>query len=144
MSRLTANTHYQCHTFLRRLWLTHDVLFSVLSVSAQQQLHDFYRPAVELTPQELQAHRKVVTTREPSLPNRAGKHYRRIRTQYRQGLSHSIARTATSQVVSPPILLGAEPSPSMKVVVHPIARPEPDLDQIVLAILATLDHPSND
>lgn len=112
-------------------------------MSAQQEVHVFYRPAVELTAGELSAHRQAVTTREQSLPNRAGKHYRRIRAHYYRGLGRSMARTATQRVVGAPASLGRKSSSPMNVVIHTIAQPEPDLDHLLLAALATLDHPQN-
>lgn len=75
------------HQFLHMLWST-DLkrAFLILTLSEQSAVHSFYRPAENLTEQELLDHLKAVRTKHPNLPQRAGKAYRKIEKTYLEAM----------------------------------------------------------
>jgi len=76
--RLTNKQHYTRHLQLRSLWLHDPRVFALLEPDQQAEVHRYFQPAKDLTERQLVAHRRQVSTRDPSLPNRAGKHYIRM------------------------------------------------------------------
>lgn len=120
MPRLTNKQYLQAHDLLRQAWLKQKGIFGLVGINQQQALHDFFQPSKELTTQELVAHRKAVSAKQRSLPNRAGKAYQELRAAARNGA---------------PVRAGA----SGGVRAFPIIRPEPDLDEIVYALMEMME-----
>ena len=73
MPRLTDKQYLKYRKFLRRLWLRHQNAYSHLTPTQQWQIHAYFRPDEELTTEQLLAHRKDITTQQPSLPHQAGR-----------------------------------------------------------------------
>lgn len=139
MPRLSTHDYYQRRLLLRNIWQRRRVVFSVLSVHAQQELHRFYQPSEKLTLEEVRAHRGGVRQAEPSLANRAGKHYRRIRELYVSAVTLGVGRRAVLATRDEVPF----PSPSSgqgRARAYVVARPEPDLEAGMNAILFDLDQ----
>jgi hypothetical protein len=98
---------------LSHLWETHRQLFSLLSPTAQLELHRFFLPTVDIEEHELASYRDYITKFEPSLTHKAGKHFKEF-TRPRPEVAKIITR-------------------SKQVVVRPIMKPEPDLQKLARA-----------
>jgi hypothetical protein len=60
--------------FLRAVWQqSAGGVFAELFPQEQWYLHDYFRPSEQLSDQALLAHRKEISARRPSLPQRAGR-----------------------------------------------------------------------
>ena len=74
MPRLTLNDYLATRDYLADLWNNQDYKgFSALPSSAQRDIHDFFAPAVPMTPHEARMHRQEMTKAFPSLPQKAGR-----------------------------------------------------------------------
>lgn len=80
MPRLATIDYLRQRAALREEWFVRDAYaFAALSPTEQFAVHDFYELTKNLSPLELIAHRKDITARRPSLPQRAGRAFARIR-----------------------------------------------------------------
>lgn len=80
MPRLAAIDYLRQRAALREEWFTRDAYaFAALSPTEQFAIHDYYEPTKNRPPLGLIAHRKNITARRPSLPQRAGRAFARIR-----------------------------------------------------------------
>lgn len=94
MPRVSQYHHYQRHLELRELWLKQRRAYGTLTIEHQLEVHRFYRPSEDLDQDELIQHIKSVRAQEHSLPNRVGKHYRRLL----HACSQPRARTKSGQM----------------------------------------------
>jgi len=80
MPRLATLDYLNQRAALREEWFERGAYaFVVLSPTEQFHLHDFFELTKDLSPLEVVAHRKDITVRRPSLPQRAGRAFARIR-----------------------------------------------------------------
>jgi hypothetical protein len=118
--RLTRSQYFIRHGLLSYLWETHRQLFSLLSSTAQLELHRFFLPTVDIQEHELASYRDYINEREPSLAHKAGKHFKEF-TRPRPEVEEIIMR-------------------GKPVVVRPIMKPEPDLQKLARAFVNLAEH----
>lgn len=70
------------YRFLHMLWLGFPFYFTTVSFNDQRALHDYYRPAEELTDDQLLNHRARMADERPGLAARAGKAFRHLEVLY--------------------------------------------------------------
>ncbi len=73
MARLTNDKYYKDHELLFLLWYSIQNLFSVLTPTQQQAIHDFCLPTANITKNELLDYREYISKLRPSLPHKAGR-----------------------------------------------------------------------
>lgn len=73
MPRLTDHAYLQIRQELHMAWHSDPTSVFLLDALEQWALHDYYRFAENLTEPRLLEHRKEISSREPSLPQRAGR-----------------------------------------------------------------------
>lgn len=73
MPKLSNEDYLVRHEMLHRVWGRDARPYSHLTYQQQRDLHDYYAPAKNLSNEELLVHRKRVTRKDPSLPQRASK-----------------------------------------------------------------------
>lgn len=129
MSRLSNNEYCVQHQFLRWAWLNEQGAYAYLSHNAQRQIHDYYQPSKELTDDELIAHRRQISERQPNLPAAAGKAARQL---------FYIAKTQRQ----PPPIPRSHPDPR-EITVRAVVRPEIDLKQLSRALIELAKHLAN-
>ena len=119
MSRLSnANYLYQ-RKHLQADWFDqHGWAFSRLTPTEETDLHAYFAVTKDLTDQEALAHRKAVSVRDQSLPQRAGRAYARASVY----VGHRPGPPAIGQMGSG------------RIVVHTLLRPEPGANQIIQAL----------
>lgn len=79
MPRTIAKAYLDAHHDLHKLWLKDQSIFAELTAQGQWLLHDYFRPASNLTNAELVIHRKAISIQRRSLPQQAGKAYVTLR-----------------------------------------------------------------
>jgi len=135
--RLTFELYRQRHVFLKRVWEIFGLLFAVLPADQQWAVHSYYVPTLDLDDLQLRAHRKEVSERDPSLPNRAGKAYLRLERVF----DLAAEEAQGDDLVFHRVVLGyvpGEPTIDAKgrsIKVAPVARPEPDMKALARAIV---------
>ena len=115
MPRLTRSQYFIRHGLLSYFWQTHQELFSLLSPTAQLELHRFFLPTVDIQEHELASYRDFINKREPSLANKAGKHFKEF----------TRPRPEVKEIISK----------SRKLRVRSIMRSEPDLKKLARAFV---------
>ncbi|MEZ2370964.1 hypothetical protein [Arthrobacter sp. RCC_34] len=125
MPRLTDKTYLEQRTLLHRCWADRSAHgFSYLTYKGQMVLHHFYAPSKLLSREGALAHRQEVSRHDYSLPQRAGRAFKRILPF----LPEPWPVTDTPVPVRSRRHRGAD-----RIVVTAIARPEPDLRKLVTA-----------
>ena len=130
MPRLTNKDYLLQRTFLLDAWNHFPGVFSYFTYNEQLERHAYFAPSKELSDQEAIAHRQQVTHDHPSLPHRAGKLYARLHKQAsaeRDRLAHTPA--------TPLITKSKRTAGQRRIAVGAVARPEPDLRKLALALL---------
>ena len=133
MPRLTFCDYCTRRTILTALYDQHDSAFIRLTTAEQRTLHDYYAPALELEPAELTAHRRAITKRDPSLPQRAGRAWAHLERLH-------IERPMPAAVVVPS---GRRRRPR-HIHARGVLRPEPDYDKLVRTMLHIVDEQVGD
>lgn len=84
MPRLTNQDFFLRRRFLKSLWLEEEghFLFSLLDVNAQMDLHEYYRIMKTGSAAEIIDACRSSSSRDSSLPNRAGKSFRQLQECY--------------------------------------------------------------
>lgn len=95
--------------------MTHPAVFSLLSPTAQLELHRFFLPTVDIQEDELASYRDYINKLEPSLAHKAGKHFKEFTRP-----SPEVAEIITK---------------SRKFELRPIMKPEPDLQKLARAFV---------
>jgi len=113
--RLTRSQYFIRHGLLSYFWEAHPQLFSLLSPTAQLELHRFFLPTVDIREHELASYRDYINKREPSLAHKAGKHFKEF----------TRPRPEVKKIITKP----------RKLVVRSIMKPEPDLRKLARAFL---------
>jgi hypothetical protein len=121
--------------FMMDAWKGFPTVFTYLTYDQQVELHRFYATTKDLNGEEAIAHRKEVSSKEPSLPNRAGKLYARV---------FRIAEIVQQYIESQPEL---KPKPvrekvrtrvassKLNIRISALAKPEPDIDKLAALLL---------
>ena len=122
MPRLVVREFIKRHEWLRELWLGDSLrrLFAELPAHQQWELHDCYRPADDLTDDELTEHFSAIKQQHPHLSVLAGHHYGAIQNAY---VEHE-AKLAESP----------KRSGKGKAEVHFIVRPHVDAERLAAAL----------
>lgn len=115
MPRLNRSTYFIRHGLLSYMWDTHPQLFSLLSPTAQLELHRFFLPTVDIEEHELASYRDYINQLEPSLAHKAGKHFKEFTTP-RPEVAEVIAKSKSFEL-------------------RPIMKPEPDLQMLARAFV---------
>lgn len=148
MPRTTSQKHFDRHHLLRELWLFVPSIYSTLLPTQQWEMHRLYAPDRFLEDEEIVDHVKKVAEIEPSLPNRVGKHWKRISQLYDwasksangpedwDGIHRALVRARVMGQVS----LGEVPQRSRHkagyvIRVAPVVNPEPNYDKLAYALL---------
>lgn len=92
--------------------------YSLLSSKEQWDLHNFYLVTQDVTDSELRLHRQVVKQVDPSLPQRAGRAYAKLK----QGNWKQVDYAVTSK--------------GHAIVVRSVVKPKPDLYKLSRAVIA--------
>ena len=124
MPRLTDDNYLNQRELIEREWNHSDGHFARLTVVDQYTLHTYYRPSKKLSDQEALEHRHIVTSSQPSLPQRAGKAF-----------AHFISALTAPQpkpVVTPYRRRRRGP---YQVRVASIVRPDVDFDKLARVLL---------
>lgn len=84
MPRLTNQDFFLRRRFLKSLWLEEEggFLFSALEVNAQMDLHEYYRIMKSGSATEIIEACRGASSRDTSLPNRAGKSFKLLQQHY--------------------------------------------------------------
>jgi hypothetical protein len=114
--RLNRSQYFIRHGLLSYLWETHRQLFSLLSPTAQLELHRFFLPTVDIEEHELASYRDYINRREPSLAHKAGKHFKEF----------TRPRPEVAEIISK----------SKKFELRPIMKPDPDFQKLARALIA--------
>lgn len=143
MPRTTSQKHFDRYRLLRELWLFVPSIYSTLLPVHQWELHRFYFPDEFLDTDQLLAHVKKAAALEPSLPNRVGKHWKRISQLYEWAWRNAdgpedwrgIHRVLTRARVLGQVSLGDVLRPTRRkagyvVRVAPVVNPEPDYEKL--------------
>ena len=113
MPRLTDRDYLFFRTYLHEVWLTKRQAFSLISTRDQYYLHQYFRLSDELAKEDALAHRRAITTLQPSLPQCAGRALRHLARPKR-------TITCTGE---------------KRIIVHPLLRPQPDVERLAKALL---------
>ncbi|HWM34197.1 MAG TPA: hypothetical protein VNR36_08180 [Pseudolysinimonas sp.] len=151
MPALTPQLQLRRHNLLQLLWLEASTIFTILTPKEQWEIHRCYRPSEHLTETELTEHLAEIRKTEPSLTNRAGKHFALIDKVYRFLQEHEIPLSdheTISRIITPldprrqrnqliqPDIPRHSGTPGKYVFVRPLMRPEPDLKRLSRALVA--------
>lgn len=123
MPRLTNKTYLQQRSLLVKVWQTDKFVFSILPYDDQLNIHGFYAPYMKLTDDEVIHHRRQVTADYPSLPQRAGKTFKKVSALIRSDGTRAYMRRSTPK------------SKERRVYTSALARPEPDIDKLAKVLL---------
>jgi hypothetical protein len=85
--RLTNKQFLEEHHRLALAYESEPLIFGSVTPAEQWALHDFFVPTKDLSNDELLAHRKAITKQQSSLPNRAGKAYAFLASEYQRLLA---------------------------------------------------------
>ena len=118
MPRLTTSTYFLHHHQLKVLWITRQSWFADLSPQEQWALHRFYAITQEMTDAELRLHRRLVGPVDPSLPQRAGRAYAKLKRREWKPVVYIMSEKARG------------------ITVRAVVKPVPDPDRYAKAILA--------
>lgn len=142
MTRTSQQDHLQRHYLLRERWLFVPSIYSTLLPTQQWEVRRLYEPSEFFADDELFPFVKAAITTKPSLPNRVGKHWKRINQLYTwasavaegpedwRGIHNALA---TARVMGQ-ISLDRAPTNTRKkgyvVRVAPIVNPHVDYDKL--------------
>ncbi len=108
--RLTRSQYFIRQGLLSYLWSTQPQLFSLLSPTAQLELHRFFLPTVDIEEHELASYRDYINKREPSLAHKDSEHFKEF----------SRPRPQVAEIITK----------SREFELRPIMKPEPDLQKL--------------
>ncbi len=130
MPRLTDSEFLAIHRQLKVDWQQATGLYGYLSSREQWQLHGYFRPSEELSDADLLAHRIAISKEQPSLPQRAGKAYRKLEL-----VRASLAR-ARNVAVTPSQPTQRTSRKVRHITVRAVVNPKPDLHKLAKALMA--------
>lgn len=135
MLRFTDTTYVKQRRALVEDWERGGHSFILLGYMDQLTLHEYYRPAEQLTDHEALAHRRRAGHESPSLPQRAGKIYALLLRE----IATWEAQKAQPQTHPPVQRVGRKRIYNIRV--RGLARPKPDYDKLARALL---EHARNE
>ena len=137
MPRVTFQQYLDQRAFLRVAWEEFDQLYSLLPAPQQWQLHRSYKPLANHTEEELSAYRAHVSEHEPSLPAQAGRLYAKVHRVYDTAIEKAKAHQQHPEPARARAATGRTRvgSGTRQITVRAVARPEPDLKKLSLALL---------
>jgi hypothetical protein len=111
-------------------------LIGLLPPSAQWEFHRFYGMSHTLTEEEALARMRAATQREPSLPQKVGKHYKLIFTTFKKH-SDVVGKTEWEdirrRVIADYKAANADPTQKKPVTIMALVKPDLDLRALALA-----------
>ncbi len=128
MPRLSHNTYCELRSFLASAWDQDQTLFALVCGADQWDVHRFFAPTVDLTDQELRAHRIKVSTADPSLPSRASKLARKMHR------FHNAAKHLPKEAYRPAVFKHS--SQGSPISVRAIMNPEPNYRLLAKAFIS--------
>ncbi|WP_394686154.1 hypothetical protein [uncultured Microbacterium sp.] len=109
---------------------------SRLGATEQWDLHDFFAPAEEFTPEQPLTHSQDVSGEQPSLPQQAGRAYAHL-----QAIEDQLAKVPPR----PPVTKGGKRrnhrAKDLNIKVHALVRPKIDYEKLTRALL---EHARNE
>lgn len=135
MPRVTHRDQYKHHLLLREAWTggRYQGVFGALSTTDQWKLHSFYRPDDALSRQEFVEHLQRINKEQPQLRHVAGKLFQ----QFERALLQQARPTPALQ----PVESGSH---RRHIVVRAVARPQPDIDKLIRALIAMVEDEQSD
>lgn len=143
MPRTRSRDHLHRHRLLRELWLFVPSIYSTLLPTQQWEIHRLYEPSEFFEDDALLAFVKAATTREPSLPNRVGKHWKRLNEIYVWAAQHvgdaedwrAIERLIFKARALGCFALDRKPPEKGRITASAIVNPQLNYDKLVRALL---------
>ena len=136
-----SNLHYLGRRDLLVVCWNHvQVIYSAVPSEAQSDLHGLYAPNRTLTDDEFLVHMRLAVEGAPSLPQRAGKHYKKIFDIFKchaDVIGKTQWELIRERVVRELIIARRDPSRSGKrhPVVIPIDRSDVDVELLARALI---------
>jgi hypothetical protein len=122
MPRLTNANYLNQRKKLRAEWFDHHgSAFSRIPSRQQLELHDYFAITQQLFEAEVLVHRLTISRQQPSLPQRAGRAYRRIEPFLDRTMQPVVASTRGGHVVA-----------------YVVRRPQLDVSQLSRVITKTM------
>ena len=114
-----------------------DECFALLSVRAQQEIHRYYQPNVDLTEDDFEACRQAIYRTDPQLTHQAGKHFHLLESTFIH-LSRNCG--ASGQQIRQAVTCATHKQykakhPDSKISLSFIANPEPDAQKLARAFI---------
>ena len=147
MVRVNQQDHLHRHRLLRELWLFVPSIYSTLLPTQQWEVHRLYEPSEFFEDDDLLSFVKAAIEREPSLPNRVGKHWKRINQLYTwassvadgpedwRGIHDALVTARAMGQISLERVPTTMRRKGYVVRVAPIMNPHPDYDMLARAFL---------
>lgn len=140
MARIGPEAHLVRKSLLALLWLEAPQFFALVPPVAQWEIHSFCAPAVDLSDEQVLAHIAEASRREPSLPNRVGKHRAHFSNLHSAhvGMVGAGNWPAIRLLLSRDLVAAAGPdveSVGAGVHVFPVVRPEIDMQKLARTFL---------
>jgi hypothetical protein len=127
MAKLTNRQYLSRHARLRHVWNEDHRFFTLLTYQQQRDLHDYFQPTKDWTDQEPIDHRHKVSRADPGIPQRAGRALKAMLRPENQPRPRP-ATTTKSRVKN--------------ITVHPLAKPELDVEKLAMALVGMIKHMS--
>lgn len=142
MARVTKAQYVNRHAALQGMWIECRDLFAVVSSTQQRDLHRYYAVTKQLGDDALMSYRTTVSQADPSLSQRAGKTYQHMRKVQQAAIAHAAGDTAKFEAyVRKSARWSTAPAKhGLNTRVAVIARPEPDTDRLIAALLAIVEE----
>jgi hypothetical protein len=134
MPRLTNHQHLVRRTTLHAMWAECQIAYSAAPLAQQWELHRYYQTIVDATDEELIANRKALEETEQSLSHRAGKTYAAVVQ----------AASCYKTRAQPPTPAVPGKSKDRVITVRAVARPEPDLKKVAMALIMLAEQQAKD
>ena len=133
MPRVTDQEHIARYRALHRVWLEHQGWFRYASAQSQWYLHDYYQPSLELTDEQVLAHRRDVRELRPALAQQAGRAYVGLLVGMFEGV-HELGALTT-------VVSARGKRKPRRVCVSAVIRPMPDPEVIARAVVEAVLNP---
>jgi hypothetical protein len=122
--RLSNKQYLNQRVFLAKTRRGVSDAFSRLTHTKQREILDYFQPNQELTDAQALEHRSIVTNARPSLPHRAGKHFRELSTRTNDVIRRPEAQARRTKIGT-----------TSDVRIRGLAKPEPDARMIAHALM---------
>lgn len=148
MSRTPLRDHLYRHLVLRELWLFVPGLYALLLPNQQWEVHELYRPSEYFEDDnDLIDYVRVTIAANPSLPNRVGKHWKRMNDTYRWAADiagHEEDWRTIARLVAQARLVGTrvicfDPQLKRQMTAAPVIQPQLDVEKFVRALIKQVE-----